>query len=378
MDTFQTSGKRTLYRFRPYNALSLKELLYGEIFFSAKDEINDPYDTKNLSLFVANSKVYERLLNVVFSKVVPFLANKKIKVDSLLLAQFLSRRDLYYEELISLISSEEFEQLVVQSSHSSNLGERIMFSLLFIKQLIAYIQWHVHRHCYIVSFSKSSTNPLLWSHYANNHKGFCLCFSVEDTFKASNSNSKIPELKFEDVQYRNENVTKNGFYSFPGAIWGNDVSKEEVNRFWDLKKEAYLTKYQSWSYEQEVRLVFDDWFPSKVTSEGSQKMPIVNRLFYYDLKQFTGIIFGSELKNIEKEEIKNIVIEFRQKQLLKDDCYPVFLFYEAGQNTVGFEMKIKSVYGLDSGNSIFPMDKYDEKVKIYQRMQKHYADRKNR
>lgn len=34
------------YRYRPFNQLSIKELIYDEIYFASGEESNDPYEGK--------------------------------------------------------------------------------------------------------------------------------------------------------------------------------------------------------------------------------------------------------------------------------------------------------------------------------------------
>ena len=84
----------------------------------------------------------------------------------------------------------------------------------------------------ILCFSKNWTNPLLWSHYANRHKGVAFQFEL-------NSDIALP------VKYR-----KNRFeIDFEKKIRLKEIiTKEETEGIW-------LTKYESWQYEQELRVI---------------------------------------------------------------------------------------------------------------------------
>ena len=48
---------RYIFRFRPYSAISLKELMYGEMYFSYDYELNDPFDHKK-NLIINEKNVY--------------------------------------------------------------------------------------------------------------------------------------------------------------------------------------------------------------------------------------------------------------------------------------------------------------------------------
>ena len=49
------------YRYRPISELSLKELRYGEIYFSSAEENNDPYDGKVFLLYNFDEDKWKRL-----------------------------------------------------------------------------------------------------------------------------------------------------------------------------------------------------------------------------------------------------------------------------------------------------------------------------
>ncbi len=288
----------TVFRFRPYSPISLKEILYGEVFFVTKDELNDPYDTKNPAIFNANMEAYSGLVNYILDDDrygLSFLAKERnnISIDSI--ASFLAKEDLAYDELIKQLNSKEFEDVVIKAFC---IGESIGWSLVFIRSLKHFIHKWTGGHCYIASFSKKCTDPVMWSHYAHNHTGFCLLFSVENNLfkkKESIHHSLDDEYKFEEVDYDKQNVTTNGFYTLPSSIYGNSIIDPDAERlkYQKIKRQSFLTKFESWRYEKEVRLIHDDWFTSKASANGVNKRPICERIFYYDQKQLTGLIFIS-------------------------------------------------------------------------------------
>ncbi|HXN72747.1 MAG TPA: DUF2971 domain-containing protein [Candidatus Acidoferrales bacterium] len=77
----------------------------------------------------------------------------------------------------------------------------------------------------MICFSKRWSNPLLWSHYADKHRGICLGFDVDDRgLKPISYASRRPRLKI------------------PPTI-------EDMDRL-------LFTKFQDWQYEEEWR----NWF----------------------------------------------------------------------------------------------------------------------
>ena len=85
----------------------------------------------------------------------------------------------------------------------------------------------------MLCFCRTWRNPVMWSHYADNHKGVCYGFDVH------------PE-KFIDVRYVSErlypNLTNENFLSYVGEA---------------QMTELFATKFIHWSYEEEVRLLIE-------------------------------------------------------------------------------------------------------------------------
>ena len=83
----------------------------------------------------------------------------------------------------------------------------------------------------VLCFSRSWNNILMWSHYADQHKGICLGFDVPDG-----------EGKFMEMKYLNELVFAPDLSGLP---------REQKRPFFDL---LYTGKYGGWSYEEEIRV----------------------------------------------------------------------------------------------------------------------------
>ena len=83
----------------------------------------------------------------------------------------------------------------------------------------------------VLCFSKNWSNPVLWSHYADKHRGICLGFEVPD--------DDILEVKYEHSRLElqiEKQLEKTGTI---GAA---------------IVKKVLTTKYIDWQYEDEVRM----------------------------------------------------------------------------------------------------------------------------
>ena len=84
----------------------------------------------------------------------------------------------------------------------------------------------------VLCFSRAWSNPVLWSHYADKHRGLCLGFDVPDDM--------VREVKYRGTRLKAE---------LEHAIPRHDADT--------LAYKLITTKYKHWEYEDEVRLIFN-------------------------------------------------------------------------------------------------------------------------
>ncbi len=113
----------------------------------------------------------------------------------------------------------------------------------------------------ILSFSRTWKSPLLWSHYANRHKGVALEFEVLDSIA-------------HPITYRTNRYVLN--YEKPTKQTPR-FDKKDIQGIW-------LTKYKQWKYEDEVRVILRK---SECYKQGA--------MYFYGLGQdihLKGIVLG--------------------------------------------------------------------------------------
>ncbi|EMJ90069.1 DUF2971 domain-containing protein [Leptospira meyeri] len=94
----------------------------------------------------------------------------------------------------------------------------------------------------VTCFAKNIGNPLLWSHYAESHKGICLIFGF-DLGEGEGGLVGIPDQKKETISLFVEDVIYQR--KFPTFL----PNQERKNR------RILFTKGVDWKYEEEVRIV---------------------------------------------------------------------------------------------------------------------------
>lgn len=112
-----------------------------------------------------------------------------------------------------------------------------MVTFKFEKNNQALFEEYVEKKA-ICCFSKNKENILMWSHYADSHRGFCV--EIDDTI--IKRSSLLSEVCYEELRV---DSTKNFLSS---------QKKGEINKTW----EKLLThKHKDWRYEREVRLILN-------------------------------------------------------------------------------------------------------------------------
>lgn len=159
----------------------------------------------------------------------------------------------------------------------------------------------------VVCFSESSSNILMWSHYADSHKGICL---VYDSEKRPIKNWK--KYKFHKIKYdvnRQIDILTVGF----------------ENAFFAL----LTTKSIDWVYEKEHRLI-------SIRGPGYQKA---------QMGSLKGIILGPRIK----ENAKNLLEVFYlalQRLDVKRVNVPKLIYYIAEKDPNQYAIKTHKLRGL--------------------------------
>ena len=162
--------------------------------------------------------------------------------------------------------NDPFELLAV---HQGREGCRKQFAQLARK---------VHDEEGVICFSKSWRNPLMWSHYADRHRGVCLAFEATN---------------LRQINYR------------PDRLWRGPDSLQGQ----DLTQLLLTTKFSQWQYEQEVRMLLP--LSRMVEEKGLYFKP-----FEADLK-LTKVIVGPRCCICWKEPLASVAGAFRGAELIK-------------------------------------------------------------
>ncbi len=236
-----------VYKYRVWKNGSHKNLLlHNELYLASPKDINDPFDCrippnyKNLTV-----KEKDKYANDIALKV---------KLQGL----NISENDI-----------KDFKNGINNTEKFQKDAEKIIFEFQ-------------DKHYGILSFSKRWNGILLWSHYADCHKGFCVGFSTEKLWKTG---------LFDKAELINYDKTFPKVKPF--------VAKDEDKDKNEVVKIAFVqthTKSADWTYEEEFRFL-------KVFPYGPKPL---ERIVYVPDHVFSDVTIGINTSDEDKAEIIEI------------------------------------------------------------------------
>lgn len=129
-----------------------------------------------------------------------------------------------------------------------------------LRDLLAYVDI-----CGIYSLSKTPLEELLWAHYGDSHKGFCLGYDLDKLIEFD-----LDDYRYFDVTYSNR----------PQSIDFSTVYGEEPSQ---ILRVMLGMKSKAWEYEKEVRIV-----PSRSGKH------------HYDYRALKSVYFGARMPENQK------------------------------------------------------------------------------
>lgn len=248
----------SLFKYKSFDSTGALDILrHDEMWLSNPTSFNDPFDC---GLNVSSKDLSEATIRKILAKYIPDHIKKKYKITN--------------EELIELSRSKNIiddlaEFTVIKTRTDIPENERARY-IEEEKRKIKEdpIKIDLKNHIHVTCFSETNENTLMWSHYANNHEGFC----IEYDFKELGINNPVTRFMF-PVTYTNtvfdikdyfpdsDKEFDNVFKEFLDDIKEDDIFKgfkvppmiEPVNNM--VMHCNALIKAESWEYEKEWRYI---------------------------------------------------------------------------------------------------------------------------
>jgi len=150
----------------------------------------------------------------------------------------------------------------------------------------------------VCSLSREENNVLMWTHYADSHKGFSIGFTLSSTFTEYNEANAIIGTK--EVHYSENNPFVEYFLEFAKC-----PKVPEWDEFWvSLLSLGLVAKSESWKYENEVRIIRG--MPGKVQFSPAELKVVIFGL-HMKLKKrqkIRKLLSGKEWGHVQMKEVK--------------------------------------------------------------------------
>jgi len=286
------------------------------MYFSSPEECNDPFDSKTFYVFNDDREKW--------AKVVQF-ASEEFKVP--ITEKLLSELSEFICELCPLTFDEATRNGLLREFIKPGDGTRKTFLIKAIQEVLRIYKPATR---YFVSFSRINYEPLMWAHYADKHKGYCLIFkaineelNLSPNFKKDQIRRQTPsglaaemsyglpgKFKFIDINYKSEVESLNAFLHMPVYVSGDAKNEEERLKILEEQESHYLQKGQNWFYENESRLILSP--PPSWLFGGHIEYTKQERLFHYEPSQLVGIIYGARMSDDDINRIREILKERKE------------------------------------------------------------------
>lgn len=228
-----------LYKYRNWKDEYHKNLLIkNELFLSPPSLLNDPFDTRIYENYIEKLKTKEQKENYI---------NESLKKNS----------KYFIENKIPIEEGRKILEKRVEDSLYFQVRSEVLYNQIYDKSTG------------IACLSENWDSILMWSHYADNHRGYCIGFD-EKWIRFCQKFGKVKR-----VEYSNK---------YPEPL---ETSKTSELTF----EQKYFHKSNDWKYEEEIRLV----------NIYNEEEP--NRIEILENKYIKEVILGLNTSEDDKEEI---------------------------------------------------------------------------
>ncbi len=268
-----------------YKYLPIKRLKYLEnelLRFTQPSDLNDPFECYPI---YPSKEEYVDFLKKELKKEIEKIKKKNLG----------KRRTNYFINN----STEKYNSEIIKVINNEKENSREKYIQNSIQNLNSKLG--------ILSLSRRWDSTLMWSHYTNSHKGFCIGFNKDlDYFLKEDPNSSEPKYIFNPVNYDNNRI------------------KVPLLKGKRIDFNLLFTKSEDWIYENEERLL-SKLVNHKIVKDKDVKIPIY--LFKVPHSLIKEIIIGAEMEQNNINIIRKFCIEKN------------IHLYESKMNELEFNMK---------------------------------------
>ena len=222
-----------LYRYRQLSANTIESLCSDQLFFSAPSSFNDPLDCRPLVESDSDKLTLQKIVEALITRRVEKETNSslyKAKMDdedAIEHSRKVAQQDAHNElHNIAYLATDPEWGCSKETAECHILTNRIQDEL---------IRRYEHGVC---CFSSDFSNPVLWSHYGDQHRGICIGYSAD----------RLTQEHLDKVEY-------GGSRKITTSLIAEAILNNNEEALKTLDRNTLFRKAPSWEYEEEWRMV---------------------------------------------------------------------------------------------------------------------------
>jgi len=228
-----TNNGKVFYRYRHFSARTVDLLCHDKLYFAKPSMLNDPLDCRPTLRPDSSLDDLRALLS--------YLVKTRVRTEILDLldrARFWGKRaETHAQKQADLESTRVLNEIVHYAEDPDyEVPAEQAESYLLTHTIQGELARHYERG--VCCFSSTYSDPLLWSHYGNQHRGLCIGYDL----------IREPRPLLHKVLYGKSRIIKTS--TIVAALLHD---KEEAQG--SLDHDMLLIKARGWSYEREWRLI---------------------------------------------------------------------------------------------------------------------------
>ncbi len=293
----QRNVPNKLYKFRECTENNLDAFEKDEIWLSKASKFNDMHDSL---LFFDKTEILEQAKRIVSPENLRVIF-QSLKQPKALLKQFdFLNPDMQtaIENGLNALDEQTFSNLILQ--FIPNLD-------IFLEACFGQLKHQIRNQIKMACVSMNIKSPLMWAHYANNHKGFAIeydfrgnaisqCSNCQNHSCSNIKNAVIYPVIYSDKRFDATQYGKWYIEQYMKMCFGIMTDSVFYDEF--LFTKASLYKSNDWKYEDEWRIICST--PNQIMEQ---------KECYAIKKKPVAIFFGSQISDIYRKILTGIADE---------------------------------------------------------------------
>ncbi|NHZ46125.1 DUF2971 domain-containing protein [Nitratidesulfovibrio liaohensis] len=221
-----------IYKYRAINIQNIENLCADTLYFSSPSSFNDPFECEpTIESDSSNEELEKILYELIFDNVYKESMDslKNIKIES----KYKNEVSRDKADKLATFKINELRYLATDDEYEESVGVKN-------NRLLAYeirrevLKWERKGIC---CFSTSCKDSLMWSHYADSHKGMCVGYDFK--------RNPVPQVS--RVEYGGDRILKTS--TIRKAVLEKDSGAKLT-----IYDKMFLRKARQWRYEKEYRI----------------------------------------------------------------------------------------------------------------------------